>query len=273
MNTANGISTENDSFRRYVTVRGVPMAYVDVGEGDPIVFLHGNPTPSYLWRNIIPHALPFGRCLAPDYPGMGNSGAEPNGAYRLVDQQRYVDGWFDALGLDVKAIIYMEGIVRPFRSWDEWPQVTRAFFTGQRSDAGEKMILEQNLFVEYLLPLRGISAEAIEVYRSHWRIPGEARRPMLSWTRDLPIAGEPADVVAIVEDYARFLSTSQIPKLFIDAEPGGFLIGAQREFCRAWPNQEQVTIKGAHFLQEEAPDEVGEAIARFVAKVLAGQVS
>jgi haloalkane dehalogenase len=298
MNTANGISTENDSFRRYVTVRGVPMAYVDVGEGDPIVFLHGNPTPSYLWRNIIPHAQPFGRCLAPDYPGMGNSGAEPNGAYRLVDQQRYVDGWFDALGLDenvilvvhdwgsalgfdwarrhperVKAIIYMEGIVRPFRSWDEWPQVTRAFFTGQRSDAGEKMILEQNLFVEYLLPLRGISAEAIEVYRSHWRIPGEARRPMLSWTRDLPIAGQPADVVAIVEDYARFLSTSQIPKLFIDAEPGGFLIGAQREFCRAWPNQEQVTIKGAHFLQEEAPGEVGDAIARFVAKVLAGQVS
>jgi haloalkane dehalogenase len=298
MNIAKSISTENDSFRRYVTVHGVPMAYIDVGEGDPIVFLHGNPTPSYLWRNIIPHALPFGRCLAPDYPGMGNSGAEPNGAYRLVDQQRHVDGWFDELGLNknvilvlhdwgsalgfdwarrhpdrVKAIVYMEGIVRPFRSWDEWPQVTRAFFTGQRSDAGEKMILEQNLFVEYLLPLRGISKEAIEVYRSHWRIPGEARRPMLSWTRDLPIAGQPADVVAIVEDYARFLSTSQIPKLFIDAEPGGFLIGAQRDFCCTWPNQEQVTIKGAHFLQEEAPDEVGAAIARFVAKVLAGQLS
>jgi haloalkane dehalogenase len=298
MKTANSISTENDSLRRYVSVHGVPMAYVDVGEGDPIVFLHGNPTPSYLWRNIIPHALPFGRCLAPDYPGMGNSGAEPNGTYRLADQQHYVDGWFDALGLNknvilvlhdwgsalgfdwarrhperVKAIVYMEGIVRPFRSWDEWPQVTRAFFTGQRSDAGEKMILEQNLFVEYLLPLRGIPAEAIDVYRSHWRIPGEARRPMLAWTRDLPIAGEPADVVAIVEDYARFLSTSQIPKLFIDAEPGGFLIGAQREFCRAWLNQEQVIIKGAHFLQEEAPQEVGEAIARFVAKVLAGQAS
>jgi haloalkane dehalogenase len=298
MNTTNSISTENDRFRRYITVHGVPMAYVDAGEGDPIVFLHGNPTPSYLWRNIIPHALPFGRCLAPDYPGMGNSGAEPNGAYRLADQQRYVDGWFDTLGLNqnvilvlhdwgsalgfdwarrhpdrVKAIVYMEGIVRPFRSWDEWPELTRAFFTGQRGDAGEKMILEQNLFVEYLLPLRGVSREAIEMYRGHWRVPGEARRPMLSWTRDLPIAGEPADVVATVEDYARFLSTSRIPKLFIDAEPGGFLIGAQREFCRAWPNQQQVTIKGAHFLQEEAPDEVGEAIARFVAKVLAGQVS
>jgi haloalkane dehalogenase len=297
MNTANSISTENDSLRRYVSVHGVPMAYVDIGEGDPIVFLHGNPTPSYLWRNIIPHALPFGRCLAPDYPGMGNSGAEPNGAYRFADQQRYVDGWFDALGLNENVILGLQieqrnwrrkkgalphlldkkspiqGIVRPFRSWDEWPQVTRAFFTGQRSEAGEKMILEQNLFVEYLLPLRGIPAEAIDVYRSHWRIPGEARRPMLSWTRDLPIAGEPADVVAIVEDYARFLSTSRIPKLFIDAEPGGFLIGPQREFCRAWPNQEQVTIKGAHFLQEETPDEVGEAIARFVAKVLAGQAA
>jgi haloalkane dehalogenase len=296
MSASNSISTENDSLRRYLNVHGVPMAYIDIGEGDPIVFLHGNPTPSYLWRNIIPYALPFGRCLAPDYPGMGNSGAEPNGAYRFADQQRYVDGWFDALDLNenvilvlhdwgsalgfdwarrhqerVKAIVYMEGIVRPFRSWDEWPQVTRAFFTGQRKDAGEKMILEQNLFVEYLLPLRGIPAEAIDVYRSHWRIPGEARRPMLAWTRDLPIAGEPADVVAIVENYARFLSTSPIPKLFIDAEPGGFLIGAQREFCRAWPNQEQVLIKGAHFLQEEAPREVGEAIARFVAKVLAGQ--
>ena len=295
MNTANSISTENDSFRRYVTVRGVPMAYVDVGEGDPIVFLHGNPTPSYLWRNIIPHALPFGRCLAPDYPGMGNSGAEPNGAYRLADQQRYVDGWFDALGLNenvilvvhdwgsalgfdwarrhperVKAIVYMEGIVRPFRSWDEWPQATRAFFTGQRSDAGDKMILEQNLFVEYLLPLRGVSAEAMEVYRSHWRVPGEARRPMLAWTRDLPIAGEPADVVAIIEQYARWLSTSPIPKLFINGDPSGFLIGAQREFCRSFPNQQEITVEGAHFLQEDSPREVGEAMARFIAKVLAG---
>jgi haloalkane dehalogenase len=292
------ISTENDTFRKYVTVLGVPMAYVDVGEGDPIVFLHGNPTPSYLWRSIIPHALPFGRCLAPDYPGMGNSGAEPNGAYRLVDQQRYVDGWFEALGLTrnvilvlhdwgsalgfdwarrhpdrVRAIVYMEGIVRPFRSWDEWPEVTRAFFMGQRGDAGEHMILEQNLFVEYLLPLRGIPADAIDMYRSHWRVPGAARSPMLAWTRDLPIAGEPADVVAIVEDYARFFSVSPIPKLFIDADPGGFLIGAQREFCRAWPNQEHVTLKGAHFLQEEVPDEVGLAIARFVAKVLAAQGS
>ena len=296
--TQPAISTEDASYRKRVPVLDSDMAYVDVGEGDLIVFLHGNPTPSYLWRNIIPHLLPFGRCLAPDYVGMGNSGAAPDGGYRLVDHQRYVDAWFEALGLSknvilvvhdwgsalgfdwarrhpdrVKAIIYMEGIVRPFLSWDEWPAVTRAFFQGQRTAAGEEMILGKNLFIEYLLPLRGIPKEAIEVYRRHFRNPGPSRRPMLTWTRELPIAGEPADVVAIVEDYARFLSTSLIPKLFIDAEPGGFLIGAQREFCRAWPNQEQVTVKGAHFLQEEAPDEVGEAAARFVAKVLAGQIS
>ncbi|MGY4395271.1 haloalkane dehalogenase [Sphingomonas sp. UYAg733] len=296
MNPAPEISTENPIFRNYVTVHSVPMAYVDVGEGDPIVFLHGNPTPSYLWRNIIPHALPFGRCLAPDYPGMGNSGAEPNGAYRLADQQRYVDGWFDALGLDhdvilvvhdwgsalgfdwarrhpdrIKAIVHMEGIVRPFLSWDEWPAVTRDFFQGQRTAAGEKMILEQNLFIEYLLPLRGLSGEAMEVYRSHFRVPGEARRPMLAWTRDLPIAGEPADVVAVVEAYSAWLATSPVPKLFINGDPAGFLIGAQRDYCRGFHNQQEVTVEGAHFLQEDSPREVGEAIAQFIAAVLAGR--
>jgi haloalkane dehalogenase len=296
--TKASISTEDASYRKRARVLDADMAYVDVGEGDPIVFLHGNPTPSYLWRNIIPYALPFGRCLAPDYVGMGNSGPAPDGSYRFVDHRRYLDAWFEAMGLTdkvilvvhdwgsalgfdwarrhanrVKAIVYMEGIVRPFLSWDEWPAVTRAFFQGQRSAAGEDLILQKNLFIEYLLPLRGIPKDAIEVYRRHVRNPGASRQPMLTWTRELPIAGEPADVVAIVEDYARFFSTSAIPKLFIDAEPGGFLIGAQREFCRAWPNQEQITIKGAHFLQEEAPDEVGELIAKFIAKVLVGQVA
>jgi haloalkane dehalogenase len=292
------ISTEEISYRKYLPVLGTSMAYVDVGAGDPIVFLHGNPTPSYLWRNIIPYLLPYGRCLAPDYVGMGNSAAAPDGSYRFVDHRRYLDAWFDALGLDknvilvvhdfgsvlgfdwarrhperVKAIVYMEGIVRPFRSWDEWPDLTRAFFQAHRGERGEEMILQQNLFIEYLLPLRHISKDALDVYRRYYRIPGPSRQPILSWTRELPIAGEPADVVAVVEDYAKFLSTSQIPKLFIDADPAGFLIGAQREFCRAWPNQETVTVKGAHFLQEEVPDEVGEATARFVSKVMAQQIS
>ena len=292
------ISTEEISYRKYVPVLDTTMAYVDVGAGDPIVFLHGNPTPSYLWRNIIPYLLPYGRCLAPDFVGMGNSGAAPNGSYRFVDHQRYLDAWFDALGLKknvilvvhdwgsalgfhwahrhperVKAIVYMEGIVRPFQSWDEWPDATRAFFQAQRTDQGEDLILQKNLFIEYLLPLRHISQDAMEVYRRHFRNPGQSRQPMLTWTRELPIAGEPADVVAIVDGYAKWLSKSPIPKLFIDAEPAGFLIGAQREFCKAWPNQEMVLVKGSHFLQEESPDEVGVATARFVSKVLAGQIS
>ena len=290
------ISTEDASHRKRIAVLDSHMAYVDVGEGDPIVFLHGNPTPSYLWRNIIPELLSLGRCLAPDYLGMGNSGPSPTGAYRFVDHQRYLDAWFEALGLDrnvilvvhdwgsalgfswaerhperVRAIVYMEAIVRPFLSWDEWPEATRAFFQGQRSAAGEDLILQKNLFIEYLLPLRGVSKEAIEVYRRPYRNPGVVRQPMLSWSRDLPIAGEPADVVSIVDSYGRWLSTSRIPKLFIDADPAGFLIGAQREFCRAWPNQRQVTVKGAHFLMEESPAEVAQATRSFVAGVLAGQ--
>ena len=288
------ISTEAPAYRRRVPVGETTMAYVDVGEGDPIVFLHGNPTPSYLWRNIIPHLLPLGRCLAPDYVGMGNSGAAPNGGYRFVDHQRYLDAWFDALGIRrnvilvlhdwgsalgfawaqrhperIKALVYMEGIVRPFLSWDEWPETTRDFFQAQRTPDGEDLILEKNLFIEFLLPLRGISNDAIEVYRRHYRNPGPARTPMLEWSRELPIEGQPRDVVHIVDAYAKWLSISPIPKLFINGDPGGFLIGAQREFCRAWPNQQEVTVGGAHFLPDDSPDEVGDAIASFVAKVLA----
>src|ERR1700733_8919830 len=214
--THSPISTEEIFCRKYVSVLGTPMACVDVGQGDPIVFLHGNPTPSYLWRNIVPFLLPFGRCLAPDFVGMGNSGAAPDGGYRFADQPRYLDAWFEALGITsnvilvvhdwgsalgfrwaqrhperVRAIVYMEAIVRSFNSWDEWPDSTRAFFQAQRTPAGEDLILEKNLFIEYLLPLRNISSEAMEIYRRHYRIPGSARQPMLSWTQDLPIAGEP----------------------------------------------------------------------------------
>jgi haloalkane dehalogenase len=292
------ISTEDLSYRKHVKLAGTGMAYVDVGEGDPIVFLHGVPTPSYLWRNIIPHALPLGRCLAPDYVGMGYSAAAPDGNYRFFDHQRYLDAWFDAVGVTknvilvvhdwgsalglswaqrhpdrVKAIVYMECIVRPFRSWDEWPDNTRVFFQRKRTPEGEDMILERNLFIEYILPLRNVRPEVMDVYRRYWAIPGPSRMPMLAWSRDLPIAGEPADVVEVVESYAKWMSKNSIPKLFIDAEPGGFLIKGQREFCRAWPNQQIVTVQGAHFLQEESPHEVGEATASFIGKVIAGQIS
>ena len=291
------VSTEDDSYRKRVSALDTDMAYVDVGEGDPIVFLHGNPTPSYLWRNIIPYLLPLGRCLAPDLVGMGNSGAAPDGSYRFIDHQRYLDAWFEVMGLTnnvtlvvhdwgsalgfywaqrhperIRALVYLEAIVRPFFSWEEWPEATREFFKAQRTSAGEELILQKNLFIEFLLPLRGISEEAMEVYRRYYRNPGPLRRPMLIWSRELPIEGQPEDVTEIVDSYGHWLATSPIPKLFINGDPGGFLIGAQREFCRAWPNQQEVTVKGAHFLQEDAPDEVGEATARFVANVLARQI-
>jgi haloalkane dehalogenase len=222
-----GISTEDSSYRKRVAILDTNMAYVDVGEGDPIVFLHGNPTPSYLWRNIIPYLLPFGRCLAPDYVGMGNSGSAPNGSYRFVDHQHYLDEWFDAMGLNsnvilvlhdwgsalgfswaqrhperIKALVYMEAIVRPFLSWEEWPEATREFFKAQRTPAGEDLILQKNLFIEFLLPLRGISSEAMEVYRRHYRNPGPSRQPILTWSRELPIKGKPEDVFKIVVSYA-----------------------------------------------------------------------
>lgn len=290
------ISTEDIAYRRYVEVLGARMAYVDVGYGDPIVLLHGNPTPSYLWRNLIPALLPYGRCLAPDYIGMGASGPAPDGRYRFFEQQKYLDAWFEALALRekvtlvvhdwgsalgfawairyperVRAIVYLEGIVRPFRSWDEWPAVTRDFFQAQRSRSGEDLILEKNLFIEYLLPLRGIAPEAMEVYRRPFRTPGPTRMPMLAWSRDLPIAGEPADVVATVERYAEWLSHATVPKLFVNGEPGGFLVGEPREFCRGWPHQREVTVPGAHFLPEDAPQELAAATTRFVADVLAGR--
>ncbi len=273
------------------------MAYVDVGNGDPIVFLHGSPTPSYLWRNIIPGLLPLGRCLAPDCIGMGYSAADPEDSYRLRDHQRYLDAWLDSVGVkenvifvvhdwgsvlgfswaqrhprQVKAIVYMEAIVRPFISWEEWPESSRAFFQALRTPAGEELILQNNLNIEYLLPLRGISRDAMEVYRRYSSIPGRARLPMLAWARELPIDGDPKEVVEVVDSYGRWLVHSPIPKLFINADPGGILLGAQRDFCRTWPNQHEVTVKGAHFLQEESPQEVTDATASFVSKVRAGQI-
>ena len=278
------------------------MAYIDVGRdmgpeegpgaesGNAIVFLHGNPTSSYLWRNVIPHLQPHGRCLAPDLVGMGESGPLADGSYRFADHQRRLDHWFDAalpqgpvtlvvhdwgsaLGFHwarrhperVKGLAYMEAIVRPV-TWDEWPEQARQVFQGFRSPAGEDMVLNRNIFVERVLPgstLRGVSDEAMEVYRRPYLVPGESRRPTLSWPREIPIDGEPADVVAIVAEYAEWLSRSPIPKLFVNAEPGAILTGPQRDFCRSWPNQQEVTVPGVHFIQEDCPDEIGTAIAEW----------
>jgi len=261
---------------------------VDTGDGDPIVFLHGNPTSSYLWRNIIPHLSPVGRCLGPDLMGMGESGSSPNKSYRFTDHSAVLDAWFDAMGLTggvtlvvhdwgsalgfhwakrnperVKGLVYMEAIVQPV-TWEEWPDAARQVFQGFRSPAGEEMVLEKNIFVERVLPgsvLRGLTEEEMEVYRRPYLEAGESRRPTLTWPREIPIEGEPADVVQIVSEYGDWLAASDVPKLFINAEPGAILTGPQREFCRTWPNQQEVTVRGTHFIQEDSPDEIGRAIA------------
>jgi haloalkane dehalogenase len=285
------ISSHDPYTRRRVKVLDSEIAYIDAGVGDPVVFLHGNPTSSYLWRNVIPHVEHSGRCLAPDLIGMGDSGKNPSGSYRLVDHARYLDAWFETMGLTknitlvlhdwgsalgfywaqrhperVKALAYMEAIVRPL-SWDEWIPAATKIFKAIRSSDGEEIILQKNFFIERLLPasvLRGLTAEEMEVYRRPYLEAGEVRRPMLTWPRQIPLAGEPADVVAIVDRYGQWLSTSDVPKLFINADPGMILVGGQRDFCRTWSNQQEVTVKGLHFIQEDSPTEIGQAVAEFV---------
>lgn len=288
------ISADDPYERRRVPVLDSEMAYVDTGSGPPVVFLHGNPTSSYLWRNIIGVVEGQARCLAPDLIGMGDSGKNPAGRYRFVDHARYLDAWFAALGLDgqtdklslvvhdwgsalgfhwaqrhpdrVQALVYMEAIVRPL-TWDTFPDAARAVFQGFRSPAGEQMVLDNNVFVERVLPgsvVRELSEDEMTVYRKPYTQPGESRRPTLTWPREIPIDGEPPDVVAIVEQYAAWLAQSPLPKLFVNAEPGALLAGPNRDYCRTWPNQQEVTVRGSHFIQEDAPQEIGHAIAEFL---------
>jgi haloalkane dehalogenase len=288
------ISPHDPYPRRRSVALDSEIAYVDTGAGDPIVSLHGNPTSSYLWRNVIPQVETFGRCLAPDLVGMGDSGKAPNGSYRFVDHARYLDAWFDALGLSknvilvmhdwgsalgfywahrhpdaIKGLVYMEAIVQPLR-WGDWPEAARKIFQTFRSSAGEEVVLQKNVFIERVLPasvLRQLTEEEMAVYRRPYLEPGESRRPTLTWPRQIPLDGEPADVVEIVTRYGQWLATSTIPKLFINADPGTILVGAQREFCRAWPYQHEVTVKGLHFIQEDSPVEIGQAIAKFLTSI------
>ena len=288
-------SAEFPYAKQWVDVRGRKMAYVESGTGDPIVFLHGNPTSSYLWRNVIPFLVPLGRCIAPDLIGMGDSDKLPDSgtdSYTLVEHRRYLDAlletlgvrervtfivhdWGSALGFDwgnrhrdaLRGFAYMEAIVRPL-VWDEWPAAARRVFEGMRSPAGEEMILERNLFVERILPssiLRVLSDAELNEYRRPFREPGESRRPTLTWPRQIPLNGEPADVVEIVRSYAKWLAESEVPKLFIRVEPGAILTHPDVvAYCQAWPNQREVTIRGGHFVQEDAPDEIGRAIAEWL---------
>ena len=274
-------------------ILGSQMAYVEVGKGDPIVLLHGNPTSSYLWRNVLPYLEPLGRCIAPDLIGMGDSDKLPDsgpGSYRFVEHRRYLDAllealdvhervtlvvhdWGSALGFDwanrhrkaVKGIAYMEAIVRP-QGWDHWDSLNmRPALKALRSEAGEAMVLEDNFFIEKILPgaiLRKLSAEEMAEYRRPFAEAGEGRRPTLTWPREIPIEGEPADVAAIAAADADWLATSSVPKLFVKAEPGGILAGgAVLDFARRLPAQTEVTVAGIHYVQEDSPHEIGRAIA------------
>ena len=284
--------------KRTIEVNGRSMAYVEMGAGDPVVFLHGNPTSSYLWRNTMPHLSDRARCIAPDLIGMGDSEKLPDSGpdrYTLVEHRAYLDAFFAAMGLTekvtlvvhdwgsalgfhwarrhpdaVRGIAYMEALVRPL-VWEEWNEAARAVFEGFRSPAGEAMVLEKNIFVERVLPgsvLRGLTEVEMAVYRRPFAEPGEGRRPTLTWPRQIPISGEPADVVAIAQDYSGWLAETEIPKLFVDADPGAILIGAQREFCRGWKNQTEVTVSGSHFIQEDSPHEIGTALADWYSSLL-----
>ncbi|MGI9335175.1 MAG: haloalkane dehalogenase [Gammaproteobacteria bacterium] len=285
---------------RTIDVLGKRMTYAELGEdvgneSPTIVFQHGNPTSSYLWRNIMPAVADLGRCIALDLIGMGGSDKldEPGpDSYRFVEHRRYFDAALEALGIRERIIFvlhdwgtalgfdwanrhrdaaigiaHMEGIVRPV-TWDEWPEQARQVFQGMRSPAGEQMVLEKNVFVERVLPgsiIRKLTTVEMEHYRKPFREPGEGRRPTLTWPRQIPIDGEPQDVCDIVVAYAEWMAANDLPKLFVNAEPGAILTGPQREFCRTWRNQREVTVKGVHFIQEDSPDEIGAALAQWIA--------
>lgn len=288
------ISTEPRYEKKKIVVQDREMAVIDEGSGDPIVFLHGNPTSSYLWRNVMPHLEGQGRLIAPDLIGMGDSQKLEDsgpGRYRFVEHREYLDGLLDALGVSenvtlvihdwgsalgfdwanrhrdtVRGIAFMEGIVAPL-TWDQWPKAAKAPFQAFRSEQGEAMILEQNLFIEQVLPtsvIRKLADEEMDVYRRPFSEPGESRRPTLTWPREIPIEGEPADVVRIVEDYGRWLETCEVPKLFVNADPGAILRGPAREYCRSWKNLSEVTVPGIHFIQEDSPDAIGGAISEWL---------
>ncbi len=274
-------------------VLGQEIAYVEVGSGDPIVFLHGNPTSSYLWRNIIPHLESLGRCIAPDLLGMGDSAKLPTSgptSYTFVEHRRYLDAlletldvrervtlvihdWGSALGFDwanrhrdaVKGIAYMEAIVKP-RDWSEMGEPVRSIFQALRSPAGEEMVLQQNLFIERNMPsviMRKLTDEEMDTYRRPFLAPGEGRRPTLTWPRQIPFNGEPTEVAEIVVAYGEWLAQSDVPKLYIEGEPGTML-PSHRAFCHTWPAQREVKVRGLHYIQEDSPDEIGLAVADWI---------
>ena len=287
--------TEQRLTKKTVDVLDSRMAYHERGEGAPVLLLHGNPTSSYLWRDVIPELEGLGRLIAPDLIGMGDSAKLPNpgpDTYRFTTHRRYLDAfidavignaksivfvlhdWGSALGFDwanrhrdrISGIAYMEAIVRPVAAWEEWSLQATPIFQGFRSDKGEAMILDRNMFVERVLPgsvLRKLTEAEMTEYRRPF-LQREDRWPTLTWPRQIPIAGEPAEVVEIAQAYSQWMAENDTPKLFVNAEPGAILIGPLREFCRGWKNQTEVTVPGSHFIQEDSGQAIGSAVAGWI---------
>ena len=280
--------------KKYQEVRNKKMAYVDEGNGDTFLFLHGNPTSSYLWRNIAPHVEDLGRVVIPDLIGMGdsdkldgidNEGYKYHGQYgyltELFDQldlgnniHLIIHDWGSAMGFQfarenpdrIKSITYMEAIVMPL-TWEQWPDAATKIFGLFRSEAGEELVLEKNFFVERILladSATGYTDEEKAEYIRPFINAGEDRRPTLTWPRQIPLDGEPSEVVEEVRKNSEFHKDSEIPKLFINADPGSILVGEQREFARTWKNQTEVTVSGNHFVQEDSSEEIGSALRSFV---------
>ena len=269
------------------------MHYVEAGTGDPIVFLHGNPTSSYLWRNVIPHLAPLGRCIAPDLIGMGRSG-KPDIEYRFFDHVRYIDGFVDALGLrditlvihdwgsalgfhyamrhekNVKGIAFLEAILMPLPDWQAFaPEMQEMFRAFRSPDVGWDLIVNQNAFIERVLPgaiLRKLSEEEMNRYREPFLEP-KSRKPIWKWPNEIPIAGEPADVTAVVDDYNAKLQKSDLPKLLLYATPGAVIAAPLVDWCRKnLKRLKAVNVgDGIHYLQEDHPHEIGTAIADWYA--------
>jgi len=276
--------------RKKVKLLNTVMSYVDVGAGEPVVFLHGNPTSSYLWRNIIPYISKYRRCLAPDLVGMGQSGKLSDDSYSFATHTLYLDAWFEAVGIQenitlvlhdwgsalgfyrayrfphqIKALVYMEALVLP-RLWSDFPDGRDAAFRALRSEKGEEMIVENNFFIETVLPksiIRKLSEEEMENYRRPF-LNKKDRLPTLAFPREIPIEGEPAAMADIIDAYGTWAANSSIPKLFISATPGALITDRTLDFCRQWKNQVEVTVKGIHYIQEDSPAEIGEAIREFI---------
>ena len=283
--------------KNFAEVKGKQIAYIEEGQGDPVVLIHGNPTSSFLWRNIIPELMDYGRVIVPDLIGHGDSEKlntdEWPEKYNLESAYSYVDGllqqvnsdknvtlvlhdWGSAIGFlwamrhpkSVKAVAYMEAIVKPMK-WTDWPETATGIFKGFRSEKGEDLILNRNLFIEAVLPgsiIRTLSNSEMDAYRAPYLKPTH-RQPMLSWPRQIPLDGSPVNVVNLVKQYGTFMLNSQIPKLFINADPGSILVGRPREFCRSWPNQKEITVTGLHFIQEDSPNEIGQAVANWIQEI------